>query len=130
MITPTQDLAALLYNGTIPHVQGSQTSELAAESMEKSIVGLRRDVLDCVSARPDGATCDEVEQSLSMRHQTASARCRELVLMGKLERRLDPTTGREIRRLTRSGRTASVLFAAPLPSENGPSVASSSPCHD
>lgn len=101
MITPTQNLDTFLdtflYNGTIPHVQGSQTSELAAESMEKSIVGLRRDVLDCVSARPDGATCDEVEQILSMRHQTASARCRELVLMGKLERRLDPTTGREIR---------------------------------
>lgn len=130
MITPTQDLAALLYNGTIPHVQGSHTSELAAESMEKSISGLRRDVLDCVSARPDGATCDEVEQILLMRHQTASARCRELVLMGKLERRLDPATGREIRRLTRSGRTASVLFAAPLPTENGPSVASSNPCHD
>ena len=130
MITPIYDLGILLYNGTIPHVQGSQTSELAAESMEKSISGLRRDVLDCVSARPDGATCDEVEQILSMRHQTASARCRELVLMGKLERRLDPTTGKEIRRLTRSGRTASVLFAAPLPSENGPSVASSSPCHD
>lgn len=65
-----------------------------------------------------------------LRHVSDSARCRELVLMGKLERRLDPVTGKEIRRLTRSGRTASVLFAAPLPPENGPSVASSSPCHD
>jgi len=113
------DLGAFLYNGTMPHARGSQTSELAAKSMEKSISGLRRDVLDCVSARPDGATCDEVELALSMRHQTASARCRELMLMGKLERRMDPTIGREIRRLTRSGRTASVLFAT-----------TASPCHD
>jgi hypothetical protein len=123
MITPTQDLDTFLdtflYNGTIPYAKGSHTSELAAESMEKTISGLRRDVLDCVSARPHGATCDEVELALSMRHQTASARCRELVLMGKLERRMDPTTGKEIRRLTRSGRTASVLFAT-----------TPSPCHD
>ena len=30
----------------------------------------------------NGATCDEVEVALDMRHQTCSARCRELVLKG------------------------------------------------
>ena len=47
------------------------------------------------------ATCDEIEARLGMRHQTCSARIRDLVLMGKLV-----DTGQ--RRLTRSRRSARV----------------------
>lgn len=48
-----------------------------------------------------GATCDEVEVALGLRHQTASARLRELVLKGAIK-----DSG--ARRLTRSKRKAAV----------------------
>ena len=50
-----------------------------------------------------GATDDEIEQALDMKHQTASARRRELVLMDPP--RIIDSGGR---RKTRSGRTAKV----------------------
>jgi hypothetical protein len=53
-----------------------------------------------------GATCDEVEQALEGRHQTISARIRELVLMHFI---IDS----KVRRLTRSGRLARVYIRAP-----------------
>lgn len=90
------------YNGKAPFVAGSETSKEAAESVEKHVTGLARKVLDFIEGRGKwGATSDEIETELDMRHQTASARVRELFLKNKIERT-------EIKRKTRSGRNAFV----------------------
>jgi hypothetical protein len=99
----------------------TQTQKAAANSVAQIAGSLRLKVLNYIRTKPNGATCDEVEQDLSMLHQTASARCRELVQMGQLEKRTDPSTGKETQRPTRSGRSASVLYV------KGPVLASVSP---
>jgi predicted transcriptional regulator len=88
-------------------VAGSDTSEDAADSLDDRTLGrLRRLVLGHVSGNPNGATCDEIEVALELRHQTASARLRELQLRGWVE------TSNE-KRLTRSGRMAHVYRRLP-----------------
>jgi len=92
-------------NGTAPFVAGSSTSQAAATSINGSAATLRNTVLATIrAAGPNGMTCDEVEQALSMRHQTASARIRELSLRNQV---FDSTR----RRRTRSNRTAVVWLA-------------------
>lgn len=59
---------------------------------------------------PDGATCDELEDALALPHQTASARCSELLRDGAIWRKRD-AQGRKIRRITRHGCWASVLIS-------------------
>jgi hypothetical protein len=105
----------------------TQTQKAAANSVAQIAESLRLKVLNHIRTKPNGATCDEVEQDLSMLHQTASARCRELVQMGLLEKRTDPSTGKENQRPTRSGRSASVLYVkepvlASVPSSKEPSL--------
>lgn len=92
-----------------PHTPGfeaeSDTSEAAAESMEGEASSLRALVLQFIrESREYGSTCDEAEERLSLRHQTASARIRELVLRNRVT-----DSGR--RRPTRSGRMAVVYVA-------------------
>lgn len=88
-----------------PRVAGSDTSEAAAESVAKDTPRLRELVMAAIVARGDeGATDDEIEVATGLRHQTASARRRELVLLNRLD-----DTGR--RRTTRSGRSAAVWRA-------------------
>ncbi len=106
---PVEPVVSFAYGGRPPFVAGDDTSEAAADSIEASAATLRGEVLRFVRAQTHvpafgGATCDEIEQALGLRHQTASARCRELVLSGHLIR-----TDR--RRKTRSGRAAAVLVA-------------------
>jgi hypothetical protein len=55
-----------------------------------------------------GATCDELEVILDMAHQTASARCSELLRSDMVCRKLDQD-GKKVRRNTRNGCLASVL---------------------
>jgi len=99
------------------------TSKAAANSVAQIAGSLRLKVLNHIRTKPDGATCDEIEQDLSMLHQTASARCRELVQMGQLEKRTDPSTGKETQRPTRSGRSASVLYVKkPVLASVSPSI--------
>jgi len=84
------------------HVRGSDTSRAAADSFgDDDLSRQKRLIMGRFETKPDGLTCDEIEVVLGFRHQTASARIRELVLTGFL---LD--TGR--RRHTRSGRPARV----------------------
>ena len=116
---------------TLNQTQTSQTSKAAANSVARVAANLRLKILDYIRAKSNGATCDEVEQHLSMLHQTASARCRELVQMGQLEKRADPLTGKENQRPTRSGRAASVLYVkepvlASVPSSKKPSLSPTS----
>lgn len=90
-----------LYGGVPPHARASDTSRAAAESVVKDVTRLRRAVLDAIGTEPDGLTCDQVEERLGIRHQTASARVRELAQLGLI---ID--TGE--RRKTRSGRSAAI----------------------
>ena len=91
---------------TVPYVVGSDTSEAAARSMVEDAGQLREFVFSNISkSRGAGMTCDEVEQETSMRHQTASARIRELAQKGRI---VDSTR----RRPTRSGRMAIVWIEA------------------
>lgn len=87
---------------TAPYVPGSDTSAAAAESIEPLLGRLAADVRAHVRAQgARGATCDEIEEGLGLRHQTASARVRELAQAGLLK-----DSGE--RRATRSGRKAAV----------------------
>lgn len=85
-----------------PYVRGSDTSAAAAKSMATQAT-IMRDIIEAFvkNKRWVGATCDEIEKATKMRHQTASARIRQLVKMGRLK---DST----FRRPTRSGRKATV----------------------
>ncbi len=99
------DFESYAYNGKAPSVAGSDTSEAAADSVQSASGRLRAVVFAHVKrCGAGGATCDEVEAALEMRHQTASARVRELVLGGHLR-----DSGQ--RRQTRSGRNAAVWVA-------------------
>ena len=92
----------LPYRGQPPSVRGSDTSEGAAASMRAVVSGVRlavyREIRIC---GVQGATCDEIEVALNLRHQSASARVRELVLMGKI-------WDSKRKRRTRSDRPAAV----------------------
>lgn len=102
----------------VPFEAGSDTSAAAAESILDKLNHLESIVLDHLRFRGSmGATDDEVEVATGLRHQTASARRRTLVLKG-----LVIDSGR--RRATRSGRQAVVWIcggnAIPDPSLNRP----------
>lgn len=93
---------------SLPHVPQSQTSKEAARSMERKAPSIRDRVFSYIKAQGrDGSTDDELEQALGLRHQTASARRRELVKMGLVQ-----DSGQ--RRPTRSGRSATVWASADL----------------
>ena len=83
-----------------PFVRDSDTSREAAKSIISSSGRLKQAII--AHMRIEGAcTCDEIEVALSMRHQTASARIRELKADGTIRDTGDM-------RPTRSGRLASV----------------------
>jgi len=87
------------------YVTGSDTSEAAAESIKGFAGSLRYRILQYILSRgQEGATDDEIERFFGMRHQTVSARRRELVQQGHIETS-------ELRRRTSSGRTATVWKA-------------------
>jgi hypothetical protein len=108
----------------VPHVQGSDTSEAAAASVEEALNRLEGQVLTCLKGRGDsGATDDEIEQLTGMAHQTASARRRTLVLKGLVK-----DSGQ--RRKTRSGRSAAVWVLGRDDSEVDPVQDSKRPTDD
>jgi predicted transcriptional regulator len=85
-----------------PFVMDSETSRDAAESMISHSPGLRHLIAaEFLRAGVRGFTNDELEAKLGIKHQTLSARVRELVL----DRTVMET---ERTRLTRSGRKAVV----------------------
>lgn len=86
-----------------PGYSNLSTSKDAAESMKPDLGRLQQRIFDHISRRP--STAREVEDALSMRTQTVTARIRELVLK---ERLVDSGEKRE----TDSGRKAIVWKAA------------------
>lgn len=94
-----------LYDGGPPHEQ-TPTSAAAASSMRGSAQPIRDQVLKLIVASGySGRTDDELEELLGMRHQTISARRRELVLLGEI---IDSGLTRK----TRSGRQATRWIGA------------------
>lgn len=91
-----------LYGGIPPHVD-RETSLMAAIEMLSEASTLQAKVYRVIRDN-DGGTDDEIEMLLGLRHQTASARRRELVLLGAVE-----DSGE--RRVTSSGRMAIVWRA-------------------
>ncbi len=88
------------YDGTPPHVKDSDTSMAAAESIRGIVGPMHAEILR--QLRLEGElNDDDLEEILEQRHQTISARRRELVLMGRVV-----DSGR--RRATRSGRMATL----------------------
>ena len=91
-----------------PSVRGSATSAAAAASVAGVTGPLRVQCYTVIhDAGRDGLTRDEVEVATGLKHQTATARVRELVKMGAVRE-----TQRT--RLTRSNRSAVVCIAAPF----------------
>ena len=89
------------------HVAGSDTSAAAADSVADTAGNMRRQVWRLINQRGEyGTTDDELEVMLGMRHQTVSARRRELELLDAIHKTPE-------RRKTRSGRTAAVYVAGP-----------------
>lgn len=90
------------YGGHPPFAEGSTTSEEAADSVAPAAASLRERVYACIDqAGESGLTCDEIEVLTGLAHQTASARCRELVLADRIY-------ATEKVRKTRRGRNAQV----------------------
>lgn len=94
----------MIYPASPGYVSGSKTSLAAAKSMVPSAGTVRAWVYGEIKrGRGKGRTCEEVEYALDLRHQTASARIRELFLDGIIE-----VIGE---RETSSGRRARVYVA-------------------
>jgi hypothetical protein len=87
------------YGGIPGHVTSSKTSREAAISMLPNVGTKRRVIYDLLASAP--STDDELEAATGWRHQTVSARRRELVMLG-----LVVDSGK--RRETSSGRAATV----------------------
>lgn len=93
------------YGGRAPSVN-TDTSRDAAASIQAVLGPLQLRVLRYIaSCGKTGTTCDAAEAALSMRHQTCSARIRELALKDRIV-----DSGE--RRRTRSGRTA-IVYVLP-----------------
>jgi DNA adenine methylase len=89
-------------------LSASDTSLAAASAVAGTAEQMRgRALVEIRSRGVAGATCDEVEVALEMKHQTASARLRELALEGEIA-----DSGE--RRRTRSGCKAAVWVVSPL----------------
>jgi hypothetical protein len=97
-----------------PSVAGSATSEAAGASIVHKLNQMQAAIRDHIHALGEqGATCDEVEAALGMKHQTASARIRELRAKSKI-------VNSDRKRPTRSNRMAVVYvsFDTKYPSFN------------
>ena len=81
------------------------TSRLAHDSIRPHAASLRESIARVIAdSAAHGMTCDEIEVHIGLRHQTASARIKELADAGRIRR-----TQRT--RKTRSGRTAAVYVS-------------------
>jgi hypothetical protein len=93
------------------YVIGSDTSYEAAKSLSTDLPFIRQRVLAVVQAAKNGITCESLEMLTNLKHQTASARLKELQDLGKIEWRINPDTGKHCRAVNASGRSAKLYFA-------------------
>lgn len=86
-----------------PPFNATDTSQAAAATVAPDTATMRAHVEQCVQrSGPYGLTCDDVEQRLGLRHQTASAR------LWELHHKLGVIADSGRRRRTASGRLAIV----------------------
>jgi hypothetical protein len=98
------------YDGHPPHVRGSETSLGASvfqETSGKSGSDELRVLRLAVERGDDGLIDDEIEMALDLRHETASARRRGLVLKGCLRQKGE-------KRQTRRNCAAEVYVVTPV----------------
>jgi predicted transcriptional regulator len=86
--------------GTIPTQEKIDTSRDSRNMLVEKRSKYRKAIVDYISAK-NGATCDEVEVALCIRHQTASCFIRFMTQEGRLEATAE-------RRITRANRRAIV----------------------
>ena len=111
-MTFLRDLPLFAVNTTPPHVRNSETSRDAAEAIKDRVPSLQRKILDCIRQVPWGLTCDDVEALLQIKHQTCSARFRDLAAcQPPLIQKVLLDNGKYARRKTRSGCGAYVYIA-------------------
>lgn len=95
----------------LPYVKESKTSKDAADSMKHHAPTTLRRVFDYIEKQgPHGSTDDEIEAALDLKHQTASARRRDLEKMGLITKQWKPCGTKYVVRKTRSGRNAGVYI--------------------
>jgi hypothetical protein len=99
--TPAGELPASRW---APPSVNTDTSRQAAAEIAPRLSALQKDILRYLRARAGGGTCDELEETLGLRHQTCGPRLRELALSGAI-------VETKMRRRTRSGRKAIVWVA-------------------
>ena len=76
----------MTYPASPGYVRTSATSKAAAKFVDPYAGTVRGDVLKAIRrAGQKGMTCETVERRCKLRHQSASARIRELVLDGLVE---------------------------------------------
>ncbi len=106
LFDPDDPDAYRLYDGRPPAEPASdaETSRQAADEIGPHVGRMQSAVLEHARRSPWGVTDDELELATGWRHQSVSARRRELVLLGLL-------ADSSRRRPTRSGRMAVVWVA-------------------
>tara|TARA_R100000742_G_C4235408_1_gene56111 strand:- start:31 stop:351 length:321 start_codon:yes stop_codon:yes gene_type:complete len=87
---------------------GTETSVEAAIEVGRKISRYQRVIIRTVAESLNGMTRDELAMITGLPTATICARCRELVLMNLLNPRYEH--GEKIKRKTRSGKNAEVLF--------------------
>lgn len=96
-----------------PFVRGSETSYEAALAISSKLGVLQRKVLDHVIASENGYTCEELERLIpNSKHQTISARLKELFDAKLVEYHYCEVTGKPETRVNTSHRRARVYFAS------------------
>lgn len=82
---PREEAVAQMLPPTAPSVP-VDTSEMAADEIEDHRGRLAKQVLGYIRRHADtGVSSDAIEEALGLRHQTCSARIRELVLAGLVQ---------------------------------------------
>ena len=90
------------------HRNNPQSDEAHRSTSDQHRSTVHMAILHLITDKPSGATCDELEQWLNLRHQTCSARVTEMLKDGRLKPML--SFGIAVTRKTRSGRKARVYI--------------------
>tara|TARA_R100000458_G_scaffold24230_1_gene21810 strand:- start:5 stop:337 length:333 start_codon:yes stop_codon:yes gene_type:complete len=97
-----------LFDQTAPHNR-TETSIEAAIEIQEHIGPLQELVLNAINKSSNGMTRDELSVELEIPTATICGRCNELVKMGKISPMFK--LNKKIKRATKSGRSAEVLFS-------------------
>lgn len=80
-----EDRQGNLFDITRNYHGGNANSEAANDAVAPKKFGMREKILFYLKFHPEGKTCEQIEQELGMKHQSASARISELKMMQKIK---------------------------------------------